>query len=194
MAAKCNILGFVLQKLEETQWGIRSCDEVDKPILEDYIGYLECPEVTPPNCYPASPCINETIEVVCDTNINKLTVSVDGAIMIYTVLPTDMVGFTEPLSYEWTFDTAVFVASGPVNDYQLRLSVKPGLDITTLVAPVSVKITDKYGCTSTKQCFFTPAGLQCNINYVPCVNTHNLTIVNTLIQCVGPSGLIITKI
>ena len=194
MAAKCNITGLILQKLDELQWGLKTCAPVNKAIWEDYIAYLECPTVNSPNCYPAADCPEELVEVVCRTSIHKLSVSVDGDMLIFTVLPSDMVGFTEPFTYGWSYDQKVFTASGPVNDYQLKLLLKGGIDMTTIVARVGVVITDVHGCTASKFCYFTPVGLQCNVNYTPCVNASSLRVTNTLTQCVGPSGLIITKI
>jgi hypothetical protein len=191
VAAKCNITGFALKELYKSKWGIDSESNV-AAIAENYIEYLNCPNIKLSLCYPAK-CKNDIIIFNCDFNVNGMTFYYEDGIPQFAITVGNYVGGVLPLTYQWLFDEENFEAVGPTDTESLTLTVIEGKDFDNLVTPITVTITDANGCEDTKVCYITPDGLRCNTNYQPCSNPSNLMIANLFKQCSGPSGLIVNK-
>jgi len=192
VGAKCNITKSVLGDVYKVRWGLKLPSNLIS-ILENYVKFLNCPTVTPAICNQED-CTN-IIEVFnCEFNVIGMTFFIEDGQPFFKINVGNYIGGTEPFTYQWFFDTDNFEAVGEINTDTLVLTVKPNKELTTLVTPITVIITDVNGCEDTKICYMTPDGLKCNTNYQPCSNPSGLIISNTFIACPVPSGLIISKV
>ena len=95
-------------------------------------------------------------------------------------------------TYDWTWDSSVFDLSGPLDEPQLLLTVKDGKELDAIISPVTVTVTDENGCRTTKTCYYTPDGMECD-DYIPCSNPSNLVLINKFVRCTGASFLTVSK-
>lgn len=190
MIAKCNITELALKKVGGIYYSLACSKDNDSAIIENYVEYLNCPNVNLEVCN-AIPCFNPAIIFNCGFKINKLLLSITGNVLTFSVDTTTYTGGTTPFSFEWNFDTSVFDISSPINQNVLVLTLKAGKVLADLVTPVSITMIDSNNCSNTKQCWFNQGSLTCNQNFVACVNPQDLEIGTTVTNCVSPTNLIV---
>lgn len=95
------------------------------------------------------------------------------------------------ITYSWIWDTDVFTAAGPINGPQLKLAVNTGKDLEAIVSPVTVIVIDTdTNCRSEMQCYYTPDGMICDEDFVPCVNPEDLVVtLEEIFTCAKPLTL-----
>jgi hypothetical protein len=193
VAAKCNITKLALEKIATTLWGFSCNKETDLSIVENYIEYLACPKVKLKICHEGEPCTDDGINIVnCNINIVGMSFTIIQDNGISFILDVgDVIGAKLPYIYQWTFDTNVFDLATGTNATSISLFVKlkQGLDMNSIVTPITVHIIDANGCTDTKTCYKVPDGLACSINFVPCKTPHNLVIGIVHTTCKAPHKL-----
>lgn len=189
VVAKCNITSLALSKLNELYWATKY-KNLDDKILENYAESLGCSDME--ICNP-SDCVNETEIFNCSLSINKISYTIDENTVTFYIADGDLVGNSPPFEYMWSYDIDDFDNSGVIDIEKAVLTVKLGKELDLLVTPISIQITDKYGCKATKNCYLTPDGMQCADNYVACPNVSGLVVTNKTMNCVGVSGLIVSK-
>lgn len=186
VAAKCNITGLVLNRLNRLQWGI-ACKDTSCEIIEDYIQHLNCSDthIIPcdtDNCLDAEPVIFN-----CNFNITSISATLnpigEDADIIFDLKVINYVGGLLPFTYLWIYDTTDFDLIGNVTDPQIKLKLKGNKKIELLVTEIEVQITGADGCKDSKSCWLTPEGMECNVNYIPCPNTANLTASSIYTPC-----------
>lgn len=191
MAAKCNIVKLVSQKLNALIWGI-SCDEdnVDRSIIRNYIEYLNCDLVVPDECDIDTDCINEPIILTCnDFEISSILATYPDKSVLSIILSVEsaaIIGGNSPFSYVWEYNTDDFDISGNTTSDTLALTLKDGKSFETLISKIKVTITDSLGCVAIRECYIIPeifpvagfgeANLECNTDYEPCVNPKELEV------------------
>lgn len=185
---KCNITGYVLDQLNQLKYGVE-CSDSSSAIVENYIAYLNCPDVDLEICHPDD-CKNEVVRFSCLINVPVLSGVINSNTITYTA---SIVGGKAPFTYAWSFDQTKFTASGATNQPELSITAKPGLDISTLVASVTLVVTDADGCKDTKTCYLDNSLTKCNPNFVPCVNPSGLSVRNSVTYCLAPSNLRVSK-
>lgn len=183
MAVKCNIIDLAQERVRLIKWRF-SCRDNSRWIIENYVEYLNCPEVNLVPCGTVN-CQEggSTVSSACTLVINEIAgeVIVDQGRIYFSVLIDGYVGGTLPFSYSWTYNTDDFelVAGATVNEPELRLALKPGRDSSYLNTDINVTITDANGCEVTKGCFYTPSGMECDLSvFTFCPNTRQLEVVN----------------
>lgn len=200
---KCNIINNAVDKVVKLQWGTiysKGKDtELNKAILENYLYQLNCSTLILDNkpCYPDS-CSNPTTVFNCSLlggNISSV-ISIDANTITFSINTTDIVNGLSPYTYLWTFDDQDLIldTGSSINTTTLILKPKTGKDINSIVAKVSIKITDSNNCTYIKDCYFVAGNIQCINNYIVCVTPVDLVIQNIVTVAVPPSGLIVEPI
>lgn len=176
---KCNIASLVLHRLIAKYWGVKE-KNIDPAILENYIEYLECPDVVADTCY-ASPneCSGGFVDFKCKFKILNISFQIiehpDYDVIFY-LANTDLLNANQPLSLIWQYNQNHFTAYDGVTGNQLRLKLNPGKTLSTLASKLFVSATSSDGCISTKQCYFVNGEMKCNPNYIPCIGASILTI------------------
>ena len=193
MAAKCNITSLTLEKLRQISWGVKG-KNVDDAILENYIeqlGYCKCVELV--ICNEGEDCSDDVVVLTCQLAISSIQASVSENVVTFSIPNGGITNGLAPYTYQWTYELDDFTQSGPVNVETSVLTVKPNKDVDYLVTNVSVVVTDANGCTATKSCWLTPAGMQCVENYAACIPINGLTVTNKVILCGTLRSLIVSK-
>lgn len=164
-------------------------------ILRGYIRYVNCPSMylNSSDCYSTEPCEETTIDLVCNMAVTGMDFTVHDDEVTATFDVTDLTGYTDPLTYLWTFDTSVFVATSPINQSTITLKLQAGKSFDYVVTPLTLTITDANRCTVTKTCYLVAGTMNCTTGYIPCPNPRELVVTNKFVQCSGPSGLIVKK-
>lgn len=179
MAAKCNIIGLVVQQLNAVNYGIK-CSDVSCAIIENYIEYLNCPDVSNEICNPDDDCTNPIIDFNCNLSLFSIeyaAVEDEDWDVIFSVTSDDYVGATPPLVYLWTFDTDDWDVVGTATTSELKLTLKPGKVLSLLVTPITLQITDSNECTDTKICYLNGGNMACFESFVSCNNAQDLQVV-----------------
>lgn len=193
MAAKCNITRLVLNKLYKIIWGI-SCEDSRSAILENYIEYLDCPDIDLVICNPDN-CKNDPISFNCSFTIRKITLNqlTDEVYptLTFLVVPADLINGIPLYTYQWTYNNIIFDLIGGDQNSSIVLKVKTGIDINTLVTAIGVTIIDGNECRATKVCYLTPAGMVCRDNFVPCPNSELLVSVFNPLLCARADNLVV---
>jgi hypothetical protein len=188
---KCNITKFTNIELNKINFGSKY-NLSSKEILENYIQFLNCPTVNINICYPDN-CNNSTIDFTCTIAISAISQIIDNRTITFFLDLGSLTNYVNPLQYLWTYDNTVFDITGGLNQSTLVLTLKSGKIFDNLVSQVTLKVTDANGCSITKSCFLVSEAMQCS-TYILCSNPRNLNIVNRMVYCVSPSGLIVNKI
>lgn len=166
------------------KWGV-NCDKNsnNRNIIENYIQFLACPDVDIIVCSPDN-CINETIISTCLLEITAISYerlsNIDGDDIIDIVFfigTGDYSNATLPFTYSWEFNPDDFIGVEFTTDGGLKLKLKPGKNLDYLNSKITVRVTDASGCTFIKNCYYTPAGMQCADDFVDCVNPGILKVV-----------------
>lgn len=190
MAAKCDILAHAIERSSALRFGFRCSNDVEAVTMH-YIDYLDCCTDTLGDCDKLE-CEQDIETVVCNIGIPNITsTSKDGAYK-FTIDTSGILNAVTPLSYEWVFDSASFIAEGPINQPILFLKLKPNKSPDHLITLIKLIVSDSVGCVATKTCYITPTGMQCG-NYNYCPNPRTLTIQNRMTSCSSPSNLGVSK-
>lgn len=201
VAAKCNITTLALDKMNSLKWGF-SCVVPNYLIAENYIEYLNCPDVKIDDCFTGN-CNGEPIVIVhnCELVITQIRVkfpSPASEVLLYEtfyVTPEiDIVNGTPPYTYEWSFPTNLFTRLTSSNPAELLLAVRQDIsfDPDLMSYPITLTVTDSVGCAYTKTCYKTPTGMECGHRYEECSNVGILTVDTEYLVCSAPDTLTIT--
>ena len=181
---KCNITSLVTQKVNELMYGIAPISE--DAILENYAIYLGCSTVKIPVCKAPDDCSNETIVLICNLVIEEILHTATGTTHVFSVPPMDDIE-----SYTWDYDTRIFTLASASDESSITLVVKGGIDMEYVVTPISVLAMAENGCIAIKTCYYTPNGMQCADDYMPCSNPRDLQVTNGN-TCAIPKTLIVS--
>lgn len=194
MSVDCNILKYSLSKSRNLLWGT-SCLKEDCALINDYIDYLNCDSksiLKPSNKIKQK--TNEVIDFTCTTKVLRSRLEVEEDIFTFTFQSGDIVGGTPPYTYQWTFSTSDFEASGPTNKEVLVLKKKSGKDFNLMISEIKVEIVDAEGCRSEKSCWIDKGEYKCHNNFRPCFSPKTLTVESGLKICTRPKTLVVTNI
>ena len=178
MAAKCNIILSVVNRLESIQYGVEHTEQ--NKIVENYIEYLACPTVDLTICNN-SDCVNVPDIFNCYFVIGNIK----KAIVLNQ--PLDEIAFTledkyikDNYTYLWSFNTIIFEATHGIDKPILSLRSKNGATVLNYtVTKLTLTVMDEEECVNTKICYYNKIfGMKC-LGYSPCENNDNL-IVNML--------------
>lgn len=186
VAVKCNITGLVLKETGRMFYGLK-CQDNTLGIAENYLAYLNCPEVPIESC--ASDCDNPAIIFNCLFKLATLSAVVQGQTVTLNVTSLNYVGGTAPFTYQWEFNVDDFT-SGATDANQLVLTLRAGKSFSTLVTSVTLTMTDANGCISSKQCWLSFGVLYCNPLYAPCVNPAALSVTPTMTNMTWDNTLV----
>lgn len=168
-----------------------------KIIIRGYVEGLGCPTLylSSTDCFSPSgePCSDSSTDFICNMTVTGMDYSVHDDEVTATFNITDLSGYLEPLTYLWEFDTAVFVATSPVNQSTITLKLIQGKQFPYIVTPLTLTITDANRCKVKETCYLVNSNIDCTEDYVPCTNPRDLKIINKYVQCSGPSGLLVKK-
>lgn len=193
VAVKCDILTWALDKLGQSRWGIK-CDDSSCDIANQYINSLNCEDIIAFRPQGVTDCNNLTVIYNCNFNVLKSTMGVDQNIVTLTFQTGDIVGGVAPFTYEWEFNETHFIASSPINESTLVLTLRPGKQFNTLESKIVMKITDAEGCHDERICYIRNGILLCYHNYISCANPQNLSLTNMVVTCGAPSGLLLSTL
>lgn len=172
---KCNITKYALAKYNAMKYGF-SCEDVERPILENYIVYLNCATVNIVVCSPDN-CVNDPIVNTCSLRITDINVDLaEDNPFVDLIFGANIVGGNAPFHFQWSYNIDDFDVYGPTDTFSLSLKGKPGKDVSYLNSVLGVTITDRDGCTDTKSCFYTPDQMECADDFIDCPNIIDLTI------------------
>lgn len=194
MAVKCNITTLALEELGVLLWGFE-CKNNTGAIIENYLEYLNCPDVKYSVCHEDIACTpSQPVDFHCRIAVVNISYLPDTTTapedVIFSLGITDTIGATQPLSYHWYYDASDFdLISADVLQPTIRLKLKAGKVLALVVSSVSVGITDASGCFVLKQCWFTGTGMRCSVNYAPCRNPQNLSVAYSYVPCPKPKTL-----
>lgn len=176
---KCNITGYALEQLNALYFGYQ-CKDNQSMILENYIQYLSCPTVVYKTCFPDN-CSNPTITNTCNIAIAGISFTKIGSIVTFFIAAEDITGATNPLLYSWGYDSTFFNIGAATNNSTLVLTLKAGVDFDSIVAGITVAVTDHNDCIGNKSCYLVGGDILCTSNYVQCPNILNLSVVSGII-------------
>lgn len=202
MAVKCNIAKKVLQKVAIENWGLKRRFDVDRDIIHNYVEHLNCSGISLKICED----YDEECGKLNKANVVDLNCNMNVTNMSYTVVSNglndiqfylsigDIVGGKAPYTYKWTYNTAHFDLVGNNTSDLLKVKVKAGIKVDLLISPITLEIIDANGCKDTKTCTYTPAGMKCNNNYVPCLGAKGLVVSYNYVTCAKAKNLTVKAI
>lgn len=196
---KCNITSLVEQEIARVRWGI-SCESAYLGIVEHYIKNIGCSTVDIVPCNTDTPCPPGAGNIVFECNFNIIGISAqlnpaddpDNADIIFNLSISNYIGGKLPFTYTWIYDHSDFDLIGDVTSPEIKLRLKPGKNLLSLVSQIGVEVIESSGCRDTKYCWLTPGGMQCSVNYHACSNPVDLNVVYNYIACSFVKTLTIT--
>jgi hypothetical protein len=192
VAAKCNIAKLALNKANKLLWGL-SCSANNNAIVENYIEYLDC-SIDQKICYQGDDCTNDPIILNCSLIVTGISFQIVGSEtvdILFNLAVGNIYGAKNPLIYKWHYDTDVFDLVGNDSSFNVQLKLKPGKNINLITTAISVDITDANGCKDSKQCYYTPSGIQCADSFVPCLGVTGLESNFIYVECKKPKNLVV---
>lgn len=196
MAVDCNIVEKALKKVKLKAWGFENDNVIDKGIAISYLEYLACEGVSLKSCHDLGGNCDDgdTFKnVSCNMNVRSIsysTTNIPNNINFYLGV-TDIFNAVGPLTYLWSYDTAVFEIIGNVTDSVVGFKFKTGYNPTLTVTWITVTITDANGCTDSKTCKYINGVMQCAINFVSCFPVNDLEITSLYTACKRPTDLVV---
>lgn len=180
---KCNITKWALEQYNSVKWGISCSNNAARGIIENYIEYLDCPDVDHVVCEQDN-CSNPSITTTCNCELLMLeydrlsNIGGDDIVdIIFRLNSEGSQGCQLPfVSYLWSWDGTGFYSDANYQEPELKLRLKPGFDLDYLVFTVILQVVDSAGCTNTKVCVYAAGTVICDESYVECPNPHTLQI------------------
>lgn len=197
MTAKCNIIDSVLAKLESVKYGISFFEGTS--IIENYAEYLKCSTIDFKPCHLSDCAYDDAngsvpIDHICSLSIGNIKqTEVEGQTSDQLALTIDDIYLVEGHTYQWTFDEDFFTTES-TDEPILLITKRPGIDLTTIVAVVSLEITDSEDCVVSKTCYYNyDRGINC-LPYTICPNARILSVTMNAIACERNNSLVVTHV
>lgn len=200
MAVKCNIAKQALDKYQLKQWGFAKDVKIDRSILFNYLEYIKCEGVEIIPCEDDSDCAKAVLtnKVVKRCNMNLISMSVDvlgeDNQLVFSLKVGNVINGTPPYVYQWIWDTdKLELVEGESTDEEVKIKPIGDADVSLMMFPIILQVTDANGCSDEKTCYYTPSGMKCNNNYVPCYPLENLVVSMINIPCYPVNNLIVNN-
>lgn len=198
MAAKCNIIGLVINKLYSYQYGTR-LNVNNNAIVENYAEFVACPCISLIVCNESDCDPNKSNLVVHDCTTSILKIEVDSTVVVANKT-TFKASASDPVTgntFQWTYNSLYFEGTGVITTLisSVTLIWKPAfIALSYFVTDVKVKMTDKDGCIAEKTCAYTyPNIMRCS-PYVSCYNVNGLVVSYLNTPCITSSNLVVAPI